>query len=105
MFCVALCELEPHPEQFLLHCLVEGDLVAVHGAGDEPHGQVIIVRKGEKEAIKPRWMDLQDVFRNRKYPFLPSILIFLYSDKIVNYSKLFLESKINSCKAFVKCMT
>ena len=64
VFCVALCELEPHPEQFLLHCLVEGDLVAVHGAGDEPHGQVIIVRKGEEEAIKPRWMDLQDVFRN-----------------------------------------
>lgn len=54
VFCVALCELETHPEQSLLHRLVVGDLVAVHGAGDEPHGQVIIVREGEEEAIKPK---------------------------------------------------
>ena len=105
VFCVALGELEAHPEQFLLHGLVEGDLVAVHGAGDEPHGQVIIAGEGEEEAIKPRWMDQNDLFRNRNDQFVPSILIFLYSDKIINYSKLFLESKINSCKAFVKRMT
>ena len=54
MFCVALCELKAHPEQSLLCGLVVGDLVAVHGAGDEPHGQVIIAREGEEEAIKPK---------------------------------------------------
>ena len=59
MLCVPLCELQSQLEQALLHRRIEGDLVAVHGARDEPHGQVIVVREGEEEEIKPGWIDLK----------------------------------------------
>ena len=54
MFCVPLGELETHLEQPALHGLVEGDLGAVHGVGDEPHRQVVVVREREEEEVKPR---------------------------------------------------
>ena len=54
VFCVPLCELQTHLEQPLLHGLVEGDLGAVHGVGDEPHRQVIVVRERKEEEVKPR---------------------------------------------------
>ena len=59
MLCVPLCELQSQLEQALLHRRIEGDLNAVHGARDEPHGQVIVVREGEEEEIKPGWIDLK----------------------------------------------
>ena len=59
--------------------------------------------EGEEEEIKPRWMDMKCCFY--EVILIPSILIFLYPDKIIDYSKLFLESKIDRCKAFVEGMT
>ena len=109
MFCVPLGELETHLEQPALHGLVEGDLGAVHGVGDEPHRQVIVVGEREEEEVKPkvRWKSFTQVFvMESVYTlYIPSILKLLYSDKIINYSKFFLESKVHSCEAFVKNMT
>ena len=53
VFSLLLGELEAHVEQSLLQLLVEGDLLPLHGAGDEPHGQLGVVREVIVQKVKP----------------------------------------------------
>ena len=52
VFSFLLGELQAHVEQGLLQLLVEGDLLSLHGAGDEPDSQLGVVGEIIEQEVK-----------------------------------------------------
>ena len=58
-------ELQAHVEQGLLQLLVEGDLLSLHGAGDEPDRQLGVVGEMIEQEVKPekhKYQELDETF-------------------------------------------